>query len=258
MSSIDYHRPDSLQKALELLPGAQPLAGGTALTPRRSEITAVVDLQQLGFDGLGADQGSIWFGATCKLQALVDASGLPAALIQAANLEAPVNLRNMATVAGTIVACDGRSPLVAVLLALDAVARLAPGDSAASIDALLEARPQALDGRLITRLEMRPPAVLRYEQVARSLKDRPIVCAALGGFEGKGGRFEFRLALGGHGSRPVRVPPAEAALQRGDPEAAAAAASAAYARAGDEWASAEYRAHVAAVLTRRLAQEVVR
>ncbi len=259
MTSIDYHRPDSLERALDLLLRAQPLAGGTALTPNRSEITAVVDLQQLSLDELVVEKGSIRLGATVKLQALVDGSPpLPAALAEAASLEAPLNLRNMATVAGTIVACDGRSPLVTVLLAMDAVARFAPGDSAVPVDSLLAARPQALEGKLITRLEARPPAALRYQQVARSPKDRPIVCAALGKLEGKGGRSEFRLALGGHGSRPVRVPTAEAALLRGDLEAAASAAAAAYAQADDEWASAAYRSHVAAVLTRRLAQEGVR
>ena len=259
MNPIDYHRPDSLEKALALLPGARPLAGGTALTPRRSEISSVVDLQQLPLDELVVEKDSIRLGATCKLQTLVEAMpALPAALSAAASLEAPFNLRNMATVAGTIVTCDGRSPLVTVLLALDAVARLAPGDMTMSLDSLLGARPQALEGKLITRLEARPPAALRYEQVARSPKDRPIVCVALGKSEGKGRKSEFRLVLGGHGSRPLRVPAAEVALQRGDLEAAASAAATAYSQAGDEWASAAYRAHVAAVLTRRLAQELVR
>ena len=42
----------------------------------------------------------------------------------------------------------------------------------------------------------------------------------------------------------------------GDPAAAGRAAAAAYAEAGDVWASAEYRSHVAGVLVRRLASEV--
>lgn len=259
MNSIDYHRPDSLEQALRLLSGAEPLAGGTSLTPRRSGVRAVVDLQQLQLDELVVAKDSIRLGATCKLQALVEASPpLPAALAEAAGLEAPLNLRNMATVAGTIVACDGRSPLVTLLLALDAIAHLLPGNQAEPVDSLLQGRPQALDGKLITRLEARSPAALRFAQVARSPKDRPIVCVALGQAQGKSGQVEFRLALGGHGSRPLRLPAAEAALQRGDLETAAAAAAEAYSQAEDPWASAAYRAHVAAVLTRRLAQEVVR
>lgn len=258
MTSMEYHRPDSIEQAVGLLPNATLLAGGTALTPHRSEVHAIIDLQLLPLDELTVEHGSIRLGATCKLQAIVESSPpLPQALAEAAALEAPLNLRNMATVGGTLVACDGRSPLVTVLLALNAVAHLLPGGSAEAIEALLEARPKALEARLITRIESKAPAALAYEQVARSPKDLPIVCVALGRFERNGGTSGFHLALGGHGARPVRVPEAEVALGNGDVDAASSAASAAYARAGDEWASAEYRAHVAAVLTRRLAREVI-
>jgi CO/xanthine dehydrogenase FAD-binding subunit len=56
--------------------------------------------------------------------------------------------------------------------------------------------------------------------------------------------------------RPVLVPDAELALAAGDVPGAGEAARAAYAQADDAWASAEYRAEVAAVLVRRLAGEV--
>jgi len=258
MTSIEYHRPDSVEQAVGLLPHATLLAGGTALTPHRSVLRAVIDLQLLPLDQLIVEHGSILLGATCKLQAIVESSPpLPQALARAALLEAPINLRNMATVAGTLAACDGRSPLVTVLLALDAIAHLLPDDTAVPVDLLLASRPQALEGRLITGIEAKAPAALAYEQVARSPKDLPIVCVALGKFEGKGGASEFHLSLGGYGTRPVRVPEAEAALENGDVDTATSAASAAYAMAGDEWASADYRAHVAGVLTRRLAREVI-
>jgi CO/xanthine dehydrogenase FAD-binding subunit len=41
MTSFQYHRPKTLAEALELLDRGVPLAGGTALTPRRDEIPAV-------------------------------------------------------------------------------------------------------------------------------------------------------------------------------------------------------------------------
>jgi CO/xanthine dehydrogenase FAD-binding subunit len=56
--------------------------------------------------------------------------------------------------------------------------------------------------------------------------------------------------------RPVLVPEAELALAAGDVSGAAEAAKTAYAQADDDWASAEYRSEVAAVLIRRLAGEV--
>jgi carbon-monoxide dehydrogenase medium subunit len=259
MTSFDYHRPKTIEDALSLLKTARALAGGTAVTPARRETQAVVDLQSLRLDKLTIEKGLIHVGATCKLQALVEASGhLPEALATAAQLEAPLNLRHMATLGGTLIACDGRSPLVTVLLAAGATAHLAPDDAAVDLASLLDARPQGLAGKLITRVELPIPAELRYEQVARTPKDRPLVCVSLGSLETKGGNPALLLALGGHGARPRRVPLAEAALARGDVEGAAAAAAREYSAATDAWASAEYRAHVAAVLTRRLGREVVR
>ena len=64
--------------------------------------------------------------------------------------------------------------------------------------------------------------------------------------------------LGGFGPRPQRVPKAEQALKDGGGiDAAAAAAQEAFASADDQWASGEYRGHVAAVLVKRLLTEVM-
>jgi CO/xanthine dehydrogenase FAD-binding subunit len=67
----------------------------------------------------------------------------------------------------------------------------------------------------------------------------------------------FGVALGGFGQRPMLLPDAELALAAGDRESAADAARAACSGAEDAWASAEYRADVAATLVRRLAGEVI-
>jgi CO/xanthine dehydrogenase FAD-binding subunit len=259
MCPMNYHRPDTIEQALRLLRHARPLAGGTSLAAQRADLSAVVDLQALPLGDLIVGDLRILLGAGLKLQALVEAADrLPVALVQAVRLEAPVNIRNMATVAGTIVACDGRSPLVSAMLAMDASVRLEPGGAEMHLDKLLDGRPDAIRGKLITVVELGRGVRLAYQQVARAPKDLPIVCAALGLLAGRAEQPEYRLALGGHGQRPLRVPMAEEALARGDIDRAALAASAAYAAAGDKWATAEYRAHLAAVLTRRLAQEVGR
>jgi len=101
----------------------------------------------------------------------------------------------------------------------------------------------------VTALQWKSKATLRYEQVARSPADRPIVAAAVGHSDGTA----YRVVLAGFGARPVRVPRAEKALAADDPRAAGEAAAEAYAHAEDAWAGAEYRSHIAAVLGRRLA-----
>jgi CO/xanthine dehydrogenase FAD-binding subunit len=185
-----------------------------------------VDLQDLGLSDLEEAGGKVTVGAACTLQQIVEAEGiLSAELAQACRREASWNLRNMATIAGAVLACDGRSPLVCALLAVGAKALLVPGEEALALDDLLDRR--------------RTPA------------DRPIVAAAVGRPDGSA----YRVVLAGYGLRPIRVHQAEKALGAGDSAGAGKAAAAVYANAGDALASAAYRSHVAGVLVRRLGAE---
>jgi len=117
-----YHRPQTLDEALKLLaqPNILPLGGGTLLSHSQADSVQVVDLQALGLNTIKKNGNNLEIGATATLQQLLENEALPAALKSALKLEAPLNLRNAGTAAGTIVACDGRSTFVAMLLALDA------------------------------------------------------------------------------------------------------------------------------------------
>lgn len=250
MDPLEYHRPKTMEQALRLLQRGELLGGGTDLVPRRLRLTSVVDLQDLGLDEMQESPDGLRIGATVRLQQLVKAGDrVPAALAEACRLEAALNLRNMATLAGTVVAADGRSPVATVLLALDAQVTLQPGDETVSIDSLLDRRGEGLRGRLIVALTLLAADYAAYEQVARAPTDRPLVCASVARLHG---RPEFRVALGGSGLRPLAL-----VMERPDPRAAAEAAALACAEAGDAWASAEYRSAVAAVLVRRLMEKGV-
>ena len=250
----EYHRPQTLEEALDLLarpnPVTLPLAGGTSLNGPRPDSIAVVDLQNLPLNTLLQGGNTLEIGATVTLQSLRNYgldSGFAAlgALRNLIDLEASYNLRQVATVAGTLVAADGRSPLTTAFLALDA--RLTICDSAQpagekiSLGDLLPRRQERLRGRLIARIAIPLKTKLAFEYVARSPADWPIVCAAAGMWPS--GRT--RVALGGFGASPL--------LAMDGPEAAGAdeAARNAYSLAGDQWASAEYRQDVASILTRR-------
>jgi CO/xanthine dehydrogenase FAD-binding subunit len=257
MPELEYHRPKSLQQALELLGRARPMGGGTALTPRRVELDSVMDLQDLDLAGQELRAGRVVLGGALRLQALAEEiPGLPTAVSQACRLEAGWNMRNQATLAGSVVTGDGRSPLLAVLLALDASVHLEPGEAEIALHDFLAQRPGSVEGRLIVALGLARGAELGYAGVGRSPADRPLVCAALARLD----VGEWRVVLGGYGDRPVRVDAAEGALQQAGamtPEAIAAAgkaAGSAYLSAGDQWASAEYRAAVAETLVSRLAR----
>jgi CO/xanthine dehydrogenase FAD-binding subunit len=251
---MDYHRPQSLDEALTLLAQGVPLAGGTLITPGRREVAAVVDLQSLGLDTFRLEGGFVCAGAMLRLQTLVEAPVqlVPQALAAACRMEAGANLRRMATLGGTIFGARGRSPAACALLALGADGFSAPENVAVSLDALLDQRLAWPQGKLLTEMRWMPDTRLAFESVGRSPADRPIVCVAIGR-DAAG----WRVSVGGWGERPVLVAGAHTALVRGDLEAAGEASRQACAAADDAWASGEYRSEVAAVLTRRLAKEVM-
>jgi carbon-monoxide dehydrogenase medium subunit len=248
MASFEYHRPKSITEAVPLLARGRPLGGGTSLTPQRRGLDGAVDLQDLSLDRLEISSAEIVAGATVTLERFAQGCEREApALCEAARREAALNLRNMATIAGTLVASDGRSPLTTVLLAAGSQVVLEPGEERASLDGLLSRRDETLAGKLIVRVHIPRPTFLGYLQVGRTPADLPIVCAALARWEAP---QKSTAALGGFGLRPVlleELPPALAS--------AAIVAREAYSGAGDAWASAEYRADVAAVLLRRLLEE---
>src|SRR5512139_2456705 len=103
-----YHRPQSLDEALTLLtqPNRIPLGGGTLLSRSTADPVEVVDLQALSLDSITKNGNNLEIGATVTLQQMLESVHCPEALKSALKLEAPLNIRNTATVAGTLVACD--------------------------------------------------------------------------------------------------------------------------------------------------------
>lgn len=187
----EYYKPTTVQEALALL--ARPdvtlraLAGGTHLvgaleTRTLAGVDGVVDLGGLP---LRAIRAAVVEGAPClslgALATLTDvcehdgaaalAGGL---LVQAAQGEGPLNLRNQATVGGVVAAAESDSEFYAALLALGArivIAttageRVVPLAELGAIEGLITAvlLPEGIEAGAIAR-------------VARTPADRPIVAA---------------------------------------------------------------------------------
>lgn len=250
-----YHRPQTLDEALSLLaqPNILPLGGGTLLSRPTTDPVEVADLQALGLDTVKKNGNNLELGATLTLQSLLESEHCPPALKSALKLEAPLNIRNTATVAGTLVACDGRSTFAGVLLAMDTKLEHAIlGKSnieyrTTNIGDFLPLRSTDLITKIVLPLNIK----LAFEYVSKTPSDKPIVCAALA--QWNSGRT--RLALGGYGKSPMlamdgELPPSPSG--RGiEGEGLYAAARNAFHEATDEWASAEYRMDVAATLAKR-------
>ncbi len=240
-----YHRPTDLKAALDLLGREQPLTipigGGSAFERRYPEPVDVVDLQALGLNVLKQQGNFLECGATATLEALRLQASLQPGLKQAIELEASHNLRQVASIAGSLVACDGRSPFAAAMLALDLQLELLPGEEKVSLGDLLPLRSERLKGKLICAARFPLNVHLAFQYTARTPADQPIVCAALA--QWPSGRT--RLALGGYGDAPML------AMDGPEPGGVQEAARNAYVNAGDEWASAAYRQDVAGVLALR-------
>jgi len=235
-----YHRPRTLDEALTLLtqPNTVPLGGGTLLSQPTTDSVRAVDLQLLGLDWLTQKGNELQLGATLTLQSLLESDHCASALKSALKLEAPLNIRNSATVAGTLVSCDGRSSFATILLALDARMEIVNQKSSiVNLGDFLPLRPRGL----ITSITIPLNVKLGFEYAARTPSDKPIVCVAAAGW--RSGRT--RVAVGGYGKSPML------AMDGTSSDDVAVAARTAFHEATDDWASAEYRMDVAATLAKR-------
>ncbi len=249
---IAYHRPKTLNEALALLagPNRTPLGGGTILSRPGTDPVEAVDLQALSLDSIKTSGDTLEIGATVTLQQLLDSRQCPEALKSALRLEAPLNLRNAATIAGMLVTCDGRSTCASVLLASDAKLGLSKLETSeiqsrtVNVGDYLPLRD--LQGSLITSVSLPLNARLAFDYVSRTPVDKPIVCAALARWNS--GRT--RLVLGGYGGSPLL------AMDGTEAEGIETAARNVFHEAGDDYASAEYRMDVAATLAKRCLESI--
>lgn len=245
---VEYHRPHDQEEALALLSRSQPrtvvLGGGLYLNQKGKEDIAVVDLQGLGLDEIQPRGKTLVLGASVTLQALLESGEVPPALGKSIRHQEAYNRRQVATVVGTVMAADGRSPFTTAFLALDPIVELRRAGEEPREEHLGEVLPLRegrLSGGMISRVTLPVNAQLAYEYVARAPADYPLVSAAVA--QWPSGRT--RVILGGYGEQPQMV------LDGPNADGAGVAARDAYSQAEDQWASAEYRSDVAGILVER-------
>jgi probable selenate reductase FAD-binding subunit len=260
-----YHRPDTLAAAWQALQQADthPLAGGTKLLAGQLPltVTGVVDLQQLGLNQIEQTEAGLRVGAAVRLTDWADFlkqadETTPAPLLlNGIRRSGPNTYRNAATVGGTIASRLPDSELLAALLVLETTLHLYQQDAPLPLADYL-ANP-AQSTHLITHVTI-PWQTGRGagERVARTPADYPIV--SITGWQRADGTI--RLAATGLAERPFRLSEVEThltpPLSAEAIDAAAEAAEAAAVHPGDFRGDAAYRADMAAILTRRVLEQI--
>ena len=275
--SARYLRAHDLEGALALLAehgdGARVLAGGQSLVPmmnlRTIAPSALVDVNALDeLDYVRAENGHLAVGALTRTRTVerdpTVAERLPLLREAAARVGHPA-VRNQGTVGGNLAHADPLNDLPPVLVALDGqvVARGPRGERVIPAAALFRGPGETSlePGELL--VEARFPLLPRrtgsafLEESRRGRGWGVAAVAATITLAEDGTVAEARVALGCVGPAPVRARAAETALRGAHPGLEAFAAAGEAAREdvveppSNVHGSAEYRRHLAGVLTTR-------
>ena len=274
-AAFDYARPSSIDEALQAIAAGgedvKILAGGQSLIPvmrlRLAAPSTVVDLGRVQeLRGVRDDGDAIVIGAMTTHAAVLEDPLIKqhAPLIaEATETVADRQVRHRGTFGGALAHADPAGDLPAVALALDAEFVIVGPNGRRTVparDFFVDYLTTALeDGELL--VEVRIPKLpgdwgMHYEKFNRVAQAWSIVAVAAVVRRENGHIAEARIGLTNMGPTPLRATAAEQALAGAAASADAVAEAASHAAEGTEPSSdlnaqADYRQHLARVLTRR-------
>ena len=272
---FEYHRPDTLEEALDLLAehgdDAKVLAGGQSLIPlmklRFAAPGRLVDVNRIAdLDGIEERDGSLRIGALVRHNQLVASEvitrGYPTIAAAAPMISDPI-VRNLGTIGGSLAHADPSGDLGSVMLALGAtvVVRSKDGEREIAAADLAEGPFQSsiAPNELLTEIRVPSPPPRSggtYLKLERKVGDFATVAAAIFLTLENGSVARAGIGLTSVGLTNLKADAAEAALAGASPgedawaEAGRLAAEAAQ-PATDVRGSADYKKHVVDVYVRR-------
>ena len=257
MTIREYKRAESLEEAWQLNQKKpnRILGGMIWLKMETINVGTAIDLSGLGLDTIEETEDSFSIGAMVTLRQLEQHPGLAAythgAMREAVRHIVGVQLRNLATVGGSIYSRFGFSDVLTMFLAMDCDVELYKG----GILSLQEYAQRPYDRDILVRLIVKKtPMQLYYQSVRNSQTDIPVLtCAAARLADGC-----YRIAIG---ARPLKAVLYEFPAENGVPaqELALKCADAVkndIITGSNMRGSAEYRRHLAGVLTKRAVVEL--
>lgn len=180
---MDYFAPTTLREAEALKKkagrGGVYLAGGTILNWKKSpKADCLIDLKNLGLDRIAISGSKISLGATTTIQDAADHEKLPSALVQSARNFSSRNIRNMATVGGTVAGRFFVSDVLPVLLSFRAKTEFFSEGRKKTL--LLEEWLKSRPGLVCALVIDRPRRLVEVRQEKISGIDFPMIVTAVG------------------------------------------------------------------------------
>ena len=268
-AEFEYVAPESVDEAVAALreggEDAKLLAGGHSLLPlmklRLAAPMLLVDLRRVGLTGIEREDGAFRIGAMTTHHQVATA-GLGLASAAAATI-ADQQVRNRGTIGGSLAHGDTAADMPAVLLACEGevTARGSGGErTIPAAELVRDYLTTALEPDEVLT-EVRLPGMdgygFAYEKFNRRVEDWAMVgVCALVRKAPDGSCEDVRIGLTHMGATPLRASAAEEALRGGPLDAGAIERAAEQAAEGtsppaDLNATADYKRHLARVLTRR-------
>jgi len=260
-AAFEYQVAESAGHALALLAehgeDAKLLAGGHSLLPmmkvRLAQPAVLIDIARISeLSGIAIDRDEIVIGATTRHADLADSEVLRAQapiLAYAAAQVGDPQIRHRGTIGGSVAHADPSADLPMTLLALGATIENASeaGTRSVSIDDFFTGPFDSVlePGEILTAIRVPRNGGARwgYQKFVRRANDWAIVGVAA---------CDGRVALASMGGTPLRARATEDALRAGASIADAAQLAPVGTTPGADFhADADYREHLARVLTRR-------
>ena len=257
MTIREYKRAESLEEAWQLNQkrNNRVIGGMIWLKMENINVGTAIDLSGLGLDKIEETAEGFSIGAMVPLRQIELHEGLNAytdgAVRESVRHIVGVPLRNLATVGGSIYSRFGFSDVLTMFLALNASVELYKG----GIVPLSEYAQRPYDRDILVRVIVpKEQAAFCYQSVRNSQTDFPVLTCAAARME----TGDYRIVIGARPLRAVRFElPAEPALAAEQLAAQFAESIKAQIVTGSNMrGSAEYRKHLAGVLTKRAVLEL--
>ena len=253
----NYVKVKTLEEAYELNQARNSRIMGGMMWMRlgNARVKTIIDMSELGLNEIEETDHVFRIGAMCTLRQLEEHAGLAAythgAVKEALRHIVGVQLRNLATVGGSIYSRFGFSDVLTLFMAMDCSVELYKG----WIISLQEYAERPYDRDILVRLIVKKEkAEFFYQSVRNSQTDIPVLTCAAARLE----NGSYRIAIG---ARPLKAVlfelPAKAGVSAQElAQNFADEVKQKIVTGSNMRGNAEYRRHLAGVLTKRAVLEL--